>query len=144
MNELYRLYHLAEKNGITVDGFDLKSRDALSFADGEGNCYIAIDPFKLESEADEKAKLAHELGHCMTGSFYDASSPYDIRQRHENRADRWAILNLLPREELEAAVENGYTEAWQLAELFSLPEHIIRRAVWFYKHGNLAVEDYGA
>lgn len=140
MNELYRLYHLADENEVTVDGFDLGRRDALSFADEDGRCYIAIDPFKLESVADEKSKLAHELGHCVTGSFYNQYAACDVRQQHENRADKWAIERLVPKDKLDRAVAAGHTEIWDLAELFNVTEPFMRKAAWWYTYGNLAVE----
>lgn len=63
MMTLSALYRLAEKEDIAVDCYKLKKREALSVVDQDGNCCIAIDPFKLESEMDEKMKLGHELGH---------------------------------------------------------------------------------
>ncbi|EKC49990.1 hypothetical protein OBE_14355, partial [human gut metagenome] len=36
-------------------------------------CIIAIDPHKVKSIADRKEKTVHELGHCMTGAFYDVN-----------------------------------------------------------------------
>ena len=68
MIELLKLYHMAEQFGVTVDGFELNSRESLSLMDEEGSCYIAIDPFKLTSSMDEKEKLGHELGHCITAA----------------------------------------------------------------------------
>lgn len=141
MNELYKLYRLADENGITVDGFDLGHRDALSLSDREGCCYIAINPFKLESVADEKSKLAHELGHCITGSFYNQYAACDVRQQHENRADKWAIAQLVPKDDLDRAVKAGHTELWDLAELFNVTEPFMRKATWWYTYGNLAVEN---
>ena len=52
MIDLVGLYSLAEQDGITVDCFDLHSRQALSIMDIDGSCHIAIDPFQLCSEAD--------------------------------------------------------------------------------------------
>lgn len=140
MNDLYELYHLADENSVTVDGFDLGHRDALSFTDEDGHCYIAIDPFKLKSVADEKSKLAHELGHCVTNSFYNQYAACDVRQQHENRADKWAIARLVPKDELDKAVEAGHTEIWDLAELFNVTEPFMLKATWWYTYGNLAVE----
>ena len=108
-------------------------REAISLQAPDGSCFIAIDPFALQSVADEKIKLAHELGHCETGSFYNEYSPLDIRQKHENRAKRWAIKKLLPKQELSEAVENGFCELWELAELFDLPEPFIKEAIAYYK-----------
>lgn len=35
-----------------------------------GRCYIALDPLAIGGMADGRVKLAHEIGHCVTGSFY--------------------------------------------------------------------------
>ena len=105
--------------------------------DADGECYIAIDPRKVASAADEKTKLAHEMGHCVTGAFYNVYSPWDIRQRHENRADKWAIKKLIPKDELELAVADGRTDIWELAEFFSVTEDFMRKAISLYKFGNM-------
>lgn len=131
------LYDLAENESVTVAAFSLSKREALSTMDSDGQCYIAIDPHKVASSADEKTKLAHELGHCVTGAFYNVYSPCDSRQRHENRADKWAIKKLIPEDELEEAVSDGYTEIWELADFFNVTEDFMRKAVSWYKFGNL-------
>ena len=101
MMDLMGLYRLAEDNDIAVDCFELKKREALSVMDNDGACYIAIDPFKLASELDEKMKLGHELGHSMTGSYYNKYATCDVRRRHENRADKWAINEFVSEQELD-------------------------------------------
>lgn len=142
MTELLDLYKLAEQDGITVDCFDLGSREALSLMDLDGDCYIAVDPFKLESEKDERMKLAHEMGHCETGSFYNRFAARDIRQKHETRANKWAIEQLIPEEELDGAVADGCTDLYSLAEHFDVTVDFMRMAVCWYTHGNLAVDLY--
>lgn len=137
MIALNELYNLAENERVTVAAFPLSKREALSMIDSDGQCYVAIDPNKLTSDADEKTKLAHELGHCMTGAFYNVYSPCDCRKRHENRADRWAIKKLIPKNELESAISRGHTEIWDLAELFNVTEDFMRKTISLYKYGNL-------
>lgn len=133
------LYALADQMRVEVDAFELGSREALSVMDDD-QCYIAIDPFKLASNADEKTKLAHELGHCATGAFYNQYSPYDLRARHERRADKWAIKKLIPKDELDAAVADGRTDIWELAEWFGVTENFMRKAVCWYQRGSLGVD----
>lgn len=140
MTELLSLYLLAEEENIMVDCYQLGKRAALSIMDRDGDCYIAIDPFRLESEMDEKVKLAHELGHCKTGSFYNQWAARDVRQKHENRADKWAVQHLVSEEALDDAVAEGHTEMWQLAEHFGVTEDFIRKVVCWYTNGNLAVD----
>lgn len=142
MNDLLALYRLAEAEGIETDCFELRKRDSLSFMDEDGSCYIAIDPFRLEGEIDEKLKLAHELGHCMTGSFYNQFATVEHRQKHENQADKWAIQRLVSKDALADAVAGGNTTLWQLAEYFEVSEVFIRKAICLYTYGNLAVEQY--
>ena len=142
MKELVELYMLAEIDNIVVDSFRLNNSEALSIMDEDGSCFIAIDPIKLTGCSDEKIKLAHELGHCKTGSFYNQYSSQDIRNKHENRADKWAITTLITKEELEEAVRQGNTEVWSLAEYFDVPEDFMRMVICWYIHGTLATELY--
>lgn len=142
MKALQEFYHIAKQENIVVDHFALSKREALSIMDLDGECFIAIDPHRISSETDERNKLAHELGHCATGSFYNRYSDFDVRQRHENRADKWAISQLIPVDDLDEAVANGCTELWELAERFGVTEDLIKKAVCYYVHGNLATELY--
>ena len=66
----------------------------------------------------------------------------DIRKKHENRADKWAIQRLIPLSELDAARAAGHTELWDLAEYFGVTEDMMRKALCWYAHGNLAAEQY--
>ena len=132
MTNLLSLYQTAEAEDIMVDCFDLNSREALSLMGDDGKCYIAIDPFKLQSESDELIKLAHEMGHCMTGAFYNCYSPLDLRQKHERRAEIWAIKKVLPEEDLYNMFRKGITEPWELAEELQLPESFVRKALSYY------------
>lgn len=142
MKTLKEFYRIADQQNITVDLFPLGKREALSVMELTGECYIAIDPKKLTGEADERNKLAHELGHCCTGAFYNRYSGYDCRQRQENRADKWAIRQLIPADDLDDAIALGCTEIWELAEHFQVSEAFIRKAVCYHVHGNLATELY--
>lgn len=137
MNTLNKLYELTEREGVQVFSFPLNARDALSVMDDDGKCYVAIDKQKIKSDAEEISKLAHELGHCATGAFYNVYSPLNVRRRYENIADKWAIKHLISQEELERAVSAGYTEIWQLAEYFNVTEPLMAKAVSWYNYGNL-------
>ena len=135
MELLTALYQKAQQDGITVDCFALPRSESMSLLGADGNCHIAIDPYRLASEEDELIKLAHEVGHCETGAFYNFYAPLDIRQKHERRAWEWAIRELLPREELEKAIRDGYQHPWELAEHLDLPEYFIRAALDYYRPG---------
>ena len=131
--ELLKLYQLADAEHIPVYSFDLPQTHSLSLMNNDGSCAVAIDPFGLNSTKDEKIRLAHELGHCVTGSFYNRYSDFDIKAISEYKADKWAIKKLVPKDELQAAFEQGYTEPWDLAEYFNVTEEFIIKAVNYYR-----------
>lgn len=133
------LYAYAERRNIDVDWIPMRRATSLSVPLGDRYA-IALDPWKLGSLAQETVCLAHELGHCETGSFYNQYAALDVRQRHENRADKWAIQHLIPVEELDEAVADGCEDIPALSEHFCVTEDLMRKAVCWYTHGNLAAE----
>ena len=125
------LYEFAVKNNITIDFFPLEETKSVCINLDNKN-FVALDPTVLSSQAQERVCLAHELGHCETASFYNVYSPLDIRQKHENRANKWAITQLVPLNQLEEKLKNGYTDITSLAECFSVTEEFMSKAIKFY------------
>lgn len=134
----FRLCQLAEQFGIEIDYFTMRDTKSLALPQGR----VALDTDHIESTAEAKVCLAHEMGHIETNSFYNVHSPLDVRQKHENRANKWAIKQLITEEELDEAVANGHTEIWDLADYFDVTEEFMRKAVCLYTYGNLATELY--
>ena len=140
--DILSLYSLAEQQNIEVLQYPLKENGSMSIMADNGSCYIGMDKSVQDGNVQERVHLGHELGHCLTGSFYNIHTAVDSRQRHENRADKWAVKKLIPVRELDQAVADGHTEIWELAEYFGVTEDFIRKAVCYYVHGNLATELY--
>ncbi len=140
--ELRSLYDFARQENIGICVFPMKENGSMSIMDETGRCFIGIDEGVLDGDAEERVHLGHELGHCATGSFYSIHTAVDSRQRHENRANKWAIQALIPVEELDDAVAQGCTELWELAERFHVTEEFMKKAVCWYVHGNMAEEIY--
>jgi hypothetical protein len=136
------LYVLAKQQNIEVIETNLPENGSLSIMDDSGNCYIGIDKSVMDGGALEIVHMADELGHCLTGSFYNRHTRFDVRQRHENRADKWAIRQTISVDDLDTAIASGYTEIWQLAEYFSVTEQFMRKAICLYVHGNVAADLY--
>lgn len=122
------LYSLAEEEQIGVYAFALGKRPALSVQHEDGSCDIALNLDVVSTSAEETVLLAHELGHCTTGSFYNRYTPFDVRQKHENRADRWAVKHLLPFDSMLSAMRDGYTTVWDLAERFNVTPQFVKTA----------------
>lgn len=136
--EMTRLLMKAEQENIKVEYLNLPLNESLSFPEDDGDI-VLMDCSLISSRVSETVHLAHELGHCMTGSFYNIYATLDIRQKHENRADKWAIEQLVPEDKLDEAVAMGYTEIWELAEHFDVTEDFMRKAVCWHVYGNLNV-----
>ena len=140
--DILDLYNLAAQENIEVIQYPMHDNGSISFMAESGNCYIGMDESVQGSSAQERVHLSHEIGHCLTGSFYNRYAAVDSRDRHENRADKWAVKKLIPVDELDAVVAGGCTEIWELAERFGVTEEFVRKAVCYYVHGNLATELY--
>lgn len=140
--ETLALYDIARQQNIEVIQFPMSLNGSMSIMADSGACYIGMDISVQANAAEERVHLGHELGHCITGSFYNRYSSFDCRQRHENRADKWAVQTLIPVSELDTAIADGCCEIWDLAERFGVTEDFMRKAVCYYVHGNVATELY--
>lgn len=128
MTRLNDLYRKAEEMNIQVIRCSMNSLQAVSTPDN----FIGIDPDKL-GDREELVCLAHEMGHCVTGSFYTSDTPIPARARLEQRADRWAIRQLVPLEELNVLLQGGVRRWDEAAEHFQVTEDFMRKAVAFYR-----------
>lgn len=128
------LYAYAEEMGIEICDFDLPENKSLSMMDEEGNCYIGLDR-EFDTCADELVHVAHELGHCTLGAFYCMYAPFDVRGKHERRADEWAIKKLVPKDKFVKAIRSGCTEPWQIAEEFNITDKFAVKVMEFYLKG---------
>lgn len=129
MSTLSRLYEEADRKGIQIYYFPMRSITAISTPDN----VIAIDVDKLDGTYAEAACLAHEMGHCETGGFYTVNTSCVVRARCEERANRWAYKKLIPYAELRAALDSGITLLHELSEYFEVPEGIVEKSVAYYR-----------
>ena len=140
--EIRDLYDFAQQQNIEVIPLPLPENGSMSIMEEDGSCYIGMDASIRDGGREERVHLSHEIGHCVTGSFYNIYAAIDCRQRHENRADKWAVSHVISVDDLDEAVAEGCTEIWELAERFGVTEEFVRKAVCYYVHGNVATELY--
>lgn len=126
------LFQFADKNNILVEYCKLPQTLSVCTEFCEQQ-FIGMDYSLLFDTPNERVHLAHELGHCITGSFYNAYAKIDIRAKHENRANKWAYHQLLPHDKLMEVVTKGETEVWEIAERFDLPCEFVAKAIEYYK-----------
>jgi len=136
------LYALAKQQNIEVIPYPMPDNGSMSIMLDNGKCFIGMDASVRDGDVQERVHLGHEMGHCLTGSFYSIHTAIDCRQRHENKADKWAVQQLIPVDALDDAIADGCTEVWELADRFGVTEEFIRKAVCWYVHGNMAAELY--
>ncbi|MGI6280436.1 MAG: ImmA/IrrE family metallo-endopeptidase [Acutalibacteraceae bacterium] len=124
------LYDLAEKAGIKIDMLKLPSCKSVS-ATVNGAYFIALSTSLIKSRREEKVCLAHEIGHCETGSFYNPYSPFDMRSKHEYTANKWAIEKLIPEDEFKKACKEC-NNRWELSEYFDVTEDFMQKVIDYY------------
>lgn len=134
------LFQEAQDSNISIMYLSLSENGSMCIQSESMRYYIGMDYGVLKNESSKRVHLAHELGHCKTGAFYNRWAARDIRQKHEHRADKWAIKKLVPKDELLKAIDSGHINIWDLAEYFNVTEDFMKKAVCWYTYGNLAVE----
>lgn len=144
MTGLERLYRYAEENRVLVGTERLQFAPAITIQDkdeldGE-YYYVVYDPRQIQRASEEREMLLHELSHIAVGAFYTNRHDTRARRKIENRALRWQIEQLIPKDQLEKAVARGYTEPWELAELFDVSQELMEKAMFYYQNGYLTVD----
>lgn len=147
MENLNKLREWLEGEGVLLfdrrlEFSNLETKAATLKLEPDGVVGIFLDRSRMSNAAEEKSCLLHEGGHYATGTTHRLYSPYELVERHEYRANKWAVQRLLSAEELDEAVAEGHTELWDLAEYFGVTEELMKQAVCWYTYGNLAAALY--
>lgn len=87
---------LKELLEILVEHVKLKNNFAIAFFDN----FLVIDRSKCKTAAQERTVLAHEAGHYMSGAFYRAYSPFEVKEQAEHRAFAASVEKYLPVNEI--------------------------------------------
>ncbi len=131
MFELSDFYQYCREHVVDVIPFQNAPCPGSTVRD-DGLYAIFLDFSRITSTRTLKGVCAHELGHAATGALHKVSSAYDLVERSEYRAHRWVAETFLTEDAFREAFAYGYTEAWQLAEYFDLPEEDIRTALRYW------------
>lgn len=131
---MQELFDAAEELGVEILMGSIPNCTSFSIPG-----FVALDYRLFGETCKERCAAAHELGHNARYAFYTRNDPPYIRRRCENKANKWAIKKLVPKDELEEAVSRGITEPWELAEYFDVTPEFMYMAMWYYENGNLAL-----
>lgn len=132
MFELSDFYGYCRDHCVDVIPYDGCPQPGATVRDND--CYaVFLDFSKIDSTRLLRGVCFHELGHIATGALHKVDSPYELVERSEYRAARWVTENYLTQEAFREAFAAGYTELWQLADYFDLPECCIQAALDYWK-----------
>ena len=115
--------HIIPYQGAPSPGTTIRDRGAYG---------IFLDFSQIPSLRKLRGICCHEMGHTATGALHKISSPYELVERAEYRANRWTAEHYLTVEDFQDAFGQGYTELWELAEYFDLPAQDIQKALAYW------------
>jgi hypothetical protein len=133
--EISDFYHYCKTHQVDVIPYDGCPKEGATIRD-EGFYAVFLDFTKIKSTRLLRGVCFHELGHIATGALHKVDSPYELVERSEYRANRWATETFLTEDAFREAFALGYTELWQLSEYFDLPERVISDALTYWKERN--------
>jgi hypothetical protein len=131
MFELSDFYSYCRDSQVDVIAYQGCPQPGATIRDGQ---YMAVflDFSKIKSARLLRGICYHELGHIATGALHKVDSPYELVERSEHRANRWSAEQFLPCEAFQEAFSLGYTELWQLADYFDLPQRDVEQALRYW------------
>ena len=132
MFEISDFYAYCKDHNVDVIPYDGCPQPGATVRDA-GNYAVFLDFTKIRSTKLLRGVCFHELGHVATGALHKVDSPYELVERSEYRAARWATEAYLTEDAFRAAFAEGYTELWQLSDYFDLPENCIADALSYWK-----------
>ena len=131
MFEISDFYHYCKQHAVDVIPYDGCPKEGATIRD-EGFYAVFLDFTKIKSTRLLRGVCYHELGHVATGALHKVDSPYELVERSEYRANRWAAETYLTETAFREAFDAGFTELWQLEEYFDLPESEVRAALRYW------------
>ncbi len=132
MFEISNFYDYCKKHQVDVIPYAGCPQPGATIRD-QGFYAVFLDFTKIPSTRVLRGVCCHELGHAATGALHKVDSPFELVERSEYRAARWVAENYLTAELFREAFAAGYTELWQLAEFFDLPEDCVETALTYWK-----------
>ena len=132
MFEISDFYAYCKSHNVDVIPYDGCPQPGATIRD-DGFYAVFLDFTKIQSTKLLRGVCFHELGHVATGALHKVDSPYELVERSEYRANRWATETFLTEDAFREAFALGYTELWQLSEYFDLPERVVADALTYWR-----------
>lgn len=131
MFELKDFYEYCRRENVAVIPFAGMPAPGVTVRDRE-EYGIFLDFSQISTTRLLRGVCCHELGHAATGALHKVSSPYELVERSEYRANRWCARNYLTGAAFRDAFAAGCRSLWELAEYFDLPEQDVKSALTYW------------
>ena len=131
MFEISDFYHYCKTHQVDVIPYDGCPKPGATIRDA-GFYGVFLDFTQIKSMRLLRGVCYHELGHVATGALHKVDSPFELAERSEYRANRWAAETFLTEAAFREAFSEGCTELWQLEEYFDLPQEDILAALRYW------------
>ena len=131
MFELSQFYEYCRRNRVDVIPFAGIPQPGATIRDGS-HYAVFLDFDQIRSTRLLRGVCAHEMAHAATGALHKVSSPYELVERSEYRANRYMAQTYLTAADFREAFEAGCRELWQLAEWFDLPTADVEKALRYW------------
>lgn len=133
-----RLYQMAAEKNVIID--ENCPNSILGIAIKPPGKHMAMVISIPPSEADTAPYtrleiLAHEMGHCATGGFYDAFATKKDREAAEHLADLWAGIAIAPTEEIGEALDLGCETCEDFAEFLGTSVRFMEKTLAAFLNG---------
>ena len=130
IDELYD--KIIEKNIILINE-DTEEDKAVTVKDEIHKAFgIVYKERNFENSEEKFCVLAHEYGHCESGTTHKLDSEFQLIGQHENRANRAAVYEFLPVEKIKDAFKHKYFDYWEIADYLDIPEAFVKMAIEIY------------
>ena len=131
MFELSQFYDYCRRSGVDVIPYRGVPQPGATIRDGS-HIAVFLDFSQILSTRLLRGVCCHELGHAATGALHKVSSPYELVERSEYRANRYMAQHFLTEADFREAFSAGCRELWQLAEYFDMPEQDVKNALTYW------------
>lgn len=129
--DINNLYKKINDSGIDVFHHNYNCIKAVTI-EIDKNYAIFINENLMQDSDEEFCAMAHEYGHCKSGSTHKLHSKFDLICRHEYRANRRAVLDFLPFEQIKQAINCGCETIYEFSAYLDMPETFIKTALHHY------------
>ena len=131
MFELVQFYDYCKENKVRIIPFRGIPQPGATVRDGDRYAFF-LDFDQIRSTRLLRGVCCHEMSHVATGALHRAAGPFESVERSEYRANRYLAQNFLTEWAFRQAFREGYTEPWQLAEYFDMPQEDVQRALRYW------------